>query len=488
MFEIEKQLHNIFSYESIRRIFNSLDEGIIIVDNNFKILFYNKILGKFEGLDPERVIGKNLFEVYPSLSPEESTIWQVLKTGKPVIKRYQQYMNFLGKEIKAVNTTFPIIENGNIIGAFEISRDITNLYNLTKKIVELRQIVTGEKSLKENFSLKYDFNCIIGQSKKIKDLIIFAKKVSKTSSSILIYGETGTGKELFAQSIHAESPRKNGPFIAQNCAALPESLLESLLFGTTKGSFTGAENKPGLFEQADGGTLLLDEINCMGLNLQSKLLRVLQEGVVRRIGASYDIPVDVRIIATTNEKPEILLKTGRLRKDLFYRLSVIYMEIPPLRERKEDIILLVDYFIQKYNKKFCKNISGIDKNLIDIFLKYHWPGNIRELEHIIEGLMNCLDEGIITSDYLKYVNFNFLNKDFTKGLDNQESKSRQINSQKIKSLKEIDEFEKNLIIETLLEFDGNITKAAEKLGLKRQSLQYRIKKYGIQKDILDKKK
>ncbi|MGB9839614.1 sigma-54 interaction domain-containing protein [Thermovenabulum sp.] len=476
MYDIEKQLHNIFSYDSIKRIFNSLDEGIIIVDNNFKILFYNKILGKFEGIDPDKVIGKNLFEVYPSLSPEESTICQVLKTGKPVLKRYQRYRSFLGNEIKAVNTTFPIIEKGNIIGAFEISRDITNIYHLAEKVVELRQIASGAKTLKDNnISLKYNFSSIIGENKKIKELIAFSKKVSKTSSSILIYGETGTGKELFAQSIHAESPRKDGPFIAQNCAALPESLLEALLFGTTKGSFTGAENKPGLFEQADGGTLLLDEINSMGLNLQSKLLRVLQEGVVRRIGAAYDIPVDVRIIATTNEKPEILLKTGRLRKDLFFRLSVIYIEIPPLRDRKEDIILLVNHFIEKYNKKFGKNIKGIDKKLMDLFLQYSWPGNIRELEHLIEGLMNCQDDGIITFDSLKYVSFNFLNEAL---MDN-------TISQKSFALKQLDDFERKLIIDTLRECQGNITRAAEKLGLKRQSLQYRIKKYGIQKETYE---
>ena len=190
---------------------------------------------------------------------------------------------------------------------------------------------------------------------------------------MLIYGETGTGKELFAQSIHSDSPRRYMPFIAQNCAALPESILESILFGTTKGSFTGAEDKPGLFEQADGGTILLDEINNMHISLQTKLLRVLQEGVIRRLGGVSDIPVDVRIIATTNEKPSELLKKGKLRHDLYYRISVINVEIPPLRERINDIDELIDFFIKKYNKKFAKNITGIEEEVINIFKKYKCP-------------------------------------------------------------------------------------------------------------------
>ncbi len=471
MEKTEDRLKQLLSYERIKQIFDALDEGIIIVDKDYRILFYNKTLNRFEGLDSTSVVGKKLLEVFPSLTPKESTIYQVIKTGQPLFNRFQQYFNYKGREIKTINTTIPIIENGNIAGALEISRDITEIYVLSEKVKELQQKLIGNKQKKNNVGLKYSFDNIIGKNKKIRNIIEVLKKVSKTTSSVLIYGETGTGKELFAQSIHAESPRCSKPFIAQNCAALPETLIEAILFGTTRGSFTGAEDKPGLFEQADGGTLLLDEINCMGLSLQSKLLRVLQEGVVRRIGATRDIPVDVRIIATTNIQPAELLKQGKLRNDLFYRLGVVCIEIPPLRERMDDLQDLVEFFIDKYNRKFGKNIKGIDEEVLAIFREYSWPGNIRELEHVIEGVMNYVDEGIIRARDLKFLSFG----SFKNYIEKRPSSEKNMQSK-------IDEYERKLIIQVLKTTRGNITKAADKLGMKRQSLQYRLKKYGIKKD------
>ncbi|ADL08721.1 sigma-54 interaction domain-containing protein [Thermosediminibacter oceani] len=472
MNEVEKRLKEILSYKTIRKIFDALDEGIIIVDRDYNIIFYNNTLTRFEGLESKNVIGKKLLEVFPSLTPEESTIYQVIETGRPIFNRYQQYLNYKGMEIRTLNTTIPIVENGQVLGALEISRDVSEVYALSQKVLELQQKLIGKKPRSINVGLKYSFDSIVGSSKKIREIVEVLKKVAGTTSSVLIYGETGTGKELFAQSIHSESPRKNRPFIAQNCAALPETLLESLLFGTTKGSFTGAEDKPGLFEQADGGTLLLDEINCMGLSLQSKLLRVLQEGVVRRIGATFDIPVDVRIIATTNEKPSELLKSGRLRSDLFYRLSVIYVEIPPLRERPEDIEELVSFFIKKYNAKFGKDVKGVDRQVLNIFREYPWPGNVRELEHVIEGVMNYVDGGYILTGDLKYLSFG----SFRDYIEKKPDPAIGVKSR-------VDEYEKDLILNALRSTGGNITRAAQKLGIKRQSLQYRMKKYGITKEL-----
>jgi arginine utilization regulatory protein len=421
-------------------------------------------------LDASLVVGKTIFEVFPSITPEESTLYRVVMTGKPIKGRFQQYFNYKGKQIKTVNTTIPITDRGEIIGALEVSRDISVILDLSEKVVNLQQGFGCKSTRSKNVGLKYNFDNIIGKNNRIREIICILKKASQTTSSILIYGETGTGKELFAQSIHNASPRKNMPFIAQNCATLPESILEGILFGTTRGSFTGAIDKPGLFEQADGGTILLDEINNMGHALQTKLLRVLQEGVVRRLGDVTDIPVDVRIIATTNEKPSKLLESGKLKQDLFFRLSVIYVEIPPLRERREDIYDLVYYFIKKYNEKFNKNVSGIQEDVIDIFQEYTWPGNVRELEHVIEALMNYVDEGQIKREHLRFLSFgafkNYIEKEtpvFTG----------------VQFKKRIFDYEKNLIVEVINSTQGNITKAAQKMGIKRQLLQYYMKKYGI---------
>ena len=225
--------------------------------------------------------------------------------------------------------------------------------------------------------------------------------LAKSPSPILIYGETGTGKELIVQAIHGASPQRRAPLIAQNCAAIPEALLEGILFGTVKGGFTGAIDRPGLFELANGGVLFLDEINSMSLPLQAKLLRVLQENKVRRVGGQTEIPIDLHLITATNLHPSKLLNSGDLRLDLYYRINVMFLEIPPLRRRREDIPLLVDSFISHYNKVFSKQVVATDKDSMDFFLQYEWPGNIRELKNMIERAMNLVDGELIHLDDLK---------------------------------------------------------------------------------------
>ncbi|WP_371363645.1 Arginine utilization regulatory protein RocR [Sporomusa rhizae] len=462
------KLRNSLNLNIIKHIFNTLDEGILVVDSNCKVLFYNQTLSKYEGLEPQNVVGKLLFDVFPSLTPEESTLYQVVMTGEPITGRFQRYINYNGRQLQTVNTTIPIIEEGEIVGALEVSRDMSVIIDLTDKVAELQQQKAARPKFPGSNGFRFSFADIIGSNRKIREIIEGLKKVARTSSSVLLYGETGTGKELFAQSIHYESPRKNHAFIAQNCAALPESLLESLLFGTTRGSFTGALDKPGLFEQAHGGTILLDEINSMGFFLQAKILRVLQEGLVRRLGGAEDIPVNVRIIATTNEKPSVLLKAGKLRKDLFYRLSVIYVEIPALRERIEDVEELARYFVAKYNSKFNKSITHIDDRLLKRLQDYRWPGNVRELEHVIEAMMNFADDGRLTMQYLDYLGCSAF-KDY---LESEYCVRNGIRD-------DIGLVEKNMIINMLDEYDGNISHAAKAMGLKRQALQYRLKKYNI---------
>ncbi len=341
--------------------------------------------------------------------------------------------------------------------------------------MDLQQKLSKPTNKTTNTIKHYTFDDIVGQAKGLLKAIGLARRATKTSSSVFIYGDTGTGKELFAQSIHYESPRKDYQFIAQNCAALPESLLEGILFGTSKATFTDAVDRPGLFEQADGGTLFLDEINSMSISLQAKLLRVLQEGYVRRVGGLKDIPIDARIIVATNEKPMDSVKNGHIRKDLFYRINVINIEIPPLRERREDILLLIDHFIRYYNKKLDKNIWMMSEELQEGFANYSWPGNVRELQNYIESAMNMIiDEHVIRKEHLpSYVEeLMFNNKIMNRNYFDDNQDFENLNDH-------INKLEKKIIVEYLGSNQHNITQTALALGISRQNLQYKIKKYNI---------
>lgn len=455
----------------LQNILHSIDEGIHVIDKNGKTIMYNDAMAQLEGMEKEIVLNRKFMDVFPGLDEENSTLFTVMKTGRPILERTQTYFNYKGQKITTINTTIPLFDDGKKIGAVEIAKDVTKIKRLSEKLIDLQNELTT-KTLKDNKKAitRYTFDNIIGNSKEVKSAIDIARRTSNSSSSVLIYGETGSGKELFAQSIHYEGSRKNQPFIAQNCAALPESLLEGILFGTMKGSFTGAVDRPGLFEQANGGTLLLDEINSMGLALQAKLLRVLQEGYIRRVGGLKDIPIDVKIIATTNEKPEVAIEEHRLRRDLYYRINVVSIAVPPLRSRKEDIGLLCEHFIRKYNKKLNRDVWMISQDVLNDFNSYSWPGNIRELESMIEGAMNYItpDEHVINKhDFPQYID-NRREKDIITPKDLDRSKP----------LPEIlESVEEKLITNALIETNNNISKAAISLGIKRQTLQHKIKKY-----------
>lgn len=461
----------------VQNILLRIEEGIHVIDESGKTVIYNSAMVEIEGLEAEQVIGKHLLEVFPSLNNETSTLIKVLKTGKTIEQFKQSYLNLKGKKISTINTTLPIIEKSKIIGAIEIAKNITNVSNLSEQIIKLQERliepVKSEKKIKKHFT----FDNIIGNDKDFIKAIAFAKRACKTSSSVLIYGDTGTGKELFAQSIHYGSERKDKPFIGQNCAALPENLLESILFGTSKGSFTGAVDRPGLFEQANGGTLFLDEINSMSLPLQAKLLRVLQEGYIRRVGGLKDIPIDVRIIAATNENPIEAIEKKSIRKDLYYRINVISINIPPLKKRKEDIAALIDYFIRYYNKKLNKDVWMISEELLEAFLKYSWPGNVRELENFIESAMNMvLEEHVIKKEHLpSYVEELMM-----------QNESLNTESQAINKFEDfgnladyLEDIEKEIIESYLNKNKFNITRTSKELGVSRQNLQYKMKKFKL---------
>lgn len=463
-------MKNIFFRENIFEILNYVDEGIQIIDDKGKILYYNKPAQRRDEVEMDKAVGRHIFEVYPSLSHETSTMIKVMETGKPIFDAEQTYVNYKGDKITTVNSSIPIKENGRIKGAVEISKDITKVRELSEKIVDLQyELYRDTKSSKENKEkAKYTFVDIIGQNSKMLKLKSKALRASQTSSPVLIYGETGTGKELLVQSIHNASGRKNKPFIAQNCAALPSNLLEGILFGTVKGGFTGAEDRPGLFELANGGTLFLDEINSMPLELQAKLLRVLQDSSIRRVGSTKTVDVDVRVITATNTELEDALKNKMIRKDLYYRLNVINLTIPPLRERKDDIEVLVEYFINKYNNKLQTKIKDISKEVLNIFKKYDWPGNVRELEHVIQGILSIEETDIIDVENLPYQFHDYVDEsiDFTKVGNLNE---------------EVNKLEKDIVLNALNKTDWNITKASQLISVPRQTLQYKIKKYNIKK-------
>jgi arginine utilization regulatory protein len=389
----------------------------------------------------------------------------------PIIDRYQKYQTLQNKEVHLVASTYPILKNGKIISTYSISRNLSKI----KELLENTQLLQKNFSpIVENIianatknNTRYTLESIVGISSKLKNLIEKARRAAHVLSPILIYGETGTGKELFVQGIHNEnSITKNHPFIAINCAAIPESLLESLLFGTVQGSFTGSKNTSGLLDQAGHGTLFLDEINSMPLGLQAKLLRVLQENKYRKIGGMEELSVNCRIISSTNVDPTECLEKSTLRKDLYYRLSVISFTIPPLRERSEDIPALTNHFIKLFSMKYGKPMISISKELEAAFTKYDWPGNIRELEHVIESSITMIDnEDTIMPEHLPIDLISLLQI------------QKKVASAPLAEI--LLAAEERAIINTLEVHSWNISKSAVILGISRQNLQYRMRKLGI---------
>lgn len=462
-------MKDIFLKENIEEIFNYLEEGLHMIDSSGKILYYNDFAKRIDGVDPKKAVGRHLIEIYPSLDENTSTLLTVIRTGEPILRREQTFVNYKGEKITTINSSIPIKSKGKIMGAIEISKDITQVRELSEKIVDLQDKLYSSNDNKKEGSREsavYTFFDIVGNNDEILRLKALSRKAAQGDAPVLISGDTGTGKELFVHSIHNGSKRRHNPFITQNCAALPSNLLEGILFGTTKGGFTGAEDRPGLFELANGGTIFLDEINSMPLELQSKLLRVLQDGNVRRVGGTKIKNVDVRIIAATNIPPEDAVERRQLRKDLYYRLNVISFDIPPLRERKDDIEILCHHFIDKFNVRLGKNTKGISKKVLSIFMDYPWEGNVRELEHLIEGIMNIYDVEIIDVEHIP--------QKIKKNLARKTRKKNDLNLNKI-----LEETEKTYIAEALKQTGGNITHAAEILSIPRQTLQYKIRKYEI---------
>lgn len=448
-------------------ILNSIDEGIHIVNKRGETVFYNPTMASMEGMDYDQVINKDVLALFPSLTPETSTILRALRTKEPVYDKVQTYYNNKGQRITTLNSTIPLWRGSDFIGVLEVAKDVTRLEDLAHKVVDLQQRLYRQRQGGGDQAKLYTFSDIIGNSPALLRPLEIARRAARTSSPVLIYGETGTGKELVAQSIHQLSPRRAKPFIAQNCAALPGTLLEGILFGTVKGSFTGAIDRPGLIEQADGGTLLLDEINSMDIDLQAKLLRVLQERRVRRVGGLKETPVDVRFIATTNTQPRLAISRGSIRQDLYYRLAVVNVNLPPLRQRQSDIQPLCRHFVDKYNRRFGLAVQKIDPAGLALFMAHSWPGNVRELEHVIEGAMNIIGEGETVIN-LRHLPAN---------LPAEQPGAIELEGLAGHTLPvALEMVEQTLLKSALAKTGGNITRAAKILGISRQSLQYKCAK------------
>lgn len=461
-------------FNTLLQVLDVIDNGVHIIDANGKIVYYNSAAKSVDEIEVTKAVGRHILEVYPSLNFETSTLIGAIRTCKPILNVEQNFVNYKGDKISTINSSLPIVYNNKVIGAVEISKNITQVKELNETIVTLKSKLVENKSnknstkTKKNNLAKYTFLDIIGQNKEMLALKSKALKASKSTSPILVSGPTGTGKELFVHSIHNASTRAEKPFIAQNCAALPSNLLESILFGSEKGSFTGAENKAGLFELANGGTLFLDEINSMPIELQGKLLRVLQDGRIRRVGSSKTVDVDVRIISAMNVDPEQALVKKQIRTDLYYRLNVININIPKLTERIDDLPLFVESFIKKYNAKIGKNFTGLTETVKEIFIHYNWSGNVRELEHCIESVISLYDDDLIRKEYLPYL---IKNSSKTTFIDSTEDIDEELPLNEA-----LKKYESDLIRNALRKCDNNISKAADMLQIPRQTLQYKIKK------------
>jgi DNA-binding NtrC family response regulator len=386
---------------------------------------------------------------------------ELLKTAK----------GFLPEAEVVMITAFGTIENAveaMKLGAFDYMLkpfSVDEIELIVKRALEHKHLVAENRRLRTEVIGKYSFENIVGVSPKIRDIFSLVETVADKKSTVLITGESGTGKELIAKAIHFNSSRRDGPFIRINCAALPEGLVESELFGHEKGSFTGAiRQSRGRFELADGGTLLLDEISEISLHLQGKMLRVLQEREFERVGSGIPIQVDVRIIATSNRVLKKRIKEGKFREDLFYRLNVVPIHIPPLRERKEDIPALADHFVRKYSRENDCDVEGISSKVCQLFMEYSWPGNVRELENYIERAVVTAKGKVLTPrDFPKELSFGKL----------------EMPTDDIKVGTTVHEAERKLILKTLKAQGGNRTKAAEILGISTRTLRNKLREYGV---------
>ncbi|MEW9124083.1 MAG: sigma 54-interacting transcriptional regulator [Thermotaleaceae bacterium] len=446
--------------ERFRTIIENSKDGIISVDRDGYISILNATAERLLKVEGKKVVGKHIDNVFPRLK-----LTEVLQSGIGEMEILQSI-----HENKIMISKMPIKINGEVVDAVALLHDVNRIQQMEEKI-------RRDISTKGHYA-QYTFKDIIGVSKVSQEIIRIGKEYAKVDSTILIEGETGTGKEIMAQSIHNYSNRAEGPFVVVNCAALPENLLESELFGYAPGSFTGADRKGrrGLFELAHGGTIFLDEISEMNPLIQGRLLRVLQEKQVMKIGDNKVIPIDVRVIAATNKNLQEMMLERTFREDLFYRLNVLRIELPHLRSKKEDIPYLINSFIQYYSSKLDKPTIVLDKDVLKYLSFYNWPGNVRELKNFVERLMVVSKKIYIK---LEDINDKFIPENNTKGDSMIEQVELSKNNIKSGNYNSLNNIEKDIILKALEENRGMINSTAKALGISRTTLWRRIKKYNL---------
>ena len=441
-------------------ILYSINEGILVADANTVVRFINPAYTRITGVTEKDIIGKPVGEVRPG-----AMLPTVIKTGQPMSGVKRQV-----GEVEYVVDMSPIIIDGKVVGGVTIAREMSEVQNLLTRLTKVSAKASSlENKISEAYKAKYNFSDIIGESHAIREAIAAALKEARSDMTVLITGETGVGKELFAHAIHNASLRSERPFVPINCAAIPANLLESELFGYASGAFTGAarSGKSGLFEIADGGTVFLDEIGDMGLELQGKVLRVIESQEFQPIGGHKPISVNVRVIAATNKDLEGMVRKGLFREDLYYRLSGFPIRVPPLRKRKDDIPILVNSFLSRFNSQHRKNIV-FRPEALKLMKEQEWPGNVRELKNFVFWVCTMVDKPEVTADYLLAI-----------GRRHEASCRPSISATEVIPLKKI---EREAILHAL-EVCGKTTQgkkqAAKLLGISRATLYNKLKEYKL---------
>jgi len=430
------------SRESV--ILDSINEGVFTVDLDWHIMTFNRAAEKITGVSRQEAVGRPCSEILRAdVCEKDCALRRTLSNGAPIVNATAHIVNHLGKRLTVrLSTALVNDESGRVIGGVETFQDLSQIEQLQKELQE-----------------RYTFEDIVGRSSAMRKLFEIVPRIAESSSTVLIEGPSGTGKELFARAIHHLSPRRNKRFVVVNCAALPDTLLESELFGHKAGAFTDARSdKPGRFVLADGGTIFLDEIGDISPAMQVRLLRVLQDRIVEPLGSVESIKVDVRIVAATNKELAQLVREGRFRDDLYYRIRVVHLKIPDLRQRREDIPLLVDHLVAKFTSLQGKDIAGVSDEVMARLMEYDYPGNVRELENIIEQAFVLCRGGLIELHHLPPE----LRPFGTIGIG-------QIQPTSLKVMG------KHLIAETLRRYHGNRGKAARELGIDASTLYRKIK-------------
>ena len=436
----------------LQAIFNSVNEGIITVDADMCIRQVNTAAARILGLATCALSRKPFSTLRKGFERAQDALEETLRTREPVVDRRIQLQTGDDEKVLVINTMPLISERGSFVGAVLMIRDMTRLTRLERQLEDSQQ-----------------YRNIIGKSGKMQEIFQLIRELAGTDSTVLIGGESGTGKELVAAALHHASARGKGPFLRVNCAALSDDILESELFGHVKGAFTGAvRDRVGRFEAANGGTILLDEIGDISPRLQLRLLRVLQEREFERVGSSSPIRTDVRVIASSNQDLEQKIKAGEFRQDLYYRLNVVRIHLPPLRERRQDIPLLVDHFCRRFNSTIRREVTGVSADAMELIMNYPWPGNVRELENCIErAFIVCHDTFILPRHLPPEI------------LSQRPSSALPAHASQSWTAEGDNQNERQQIVQVLHQTDWNVAKAARRLGIARNTLYQRLKTLNI---------